>query len=442
MRGLLVLVVVALVVVAGAAFLTWKGPGGGAPVGAATGAGEALTPSERALAMVREELARAGEQEETTATDWLADARAWVEANREPGWAYAELEAWRLAKAAAAAEGRAVTIRQMLDEAGHQVDVLRAMDVDGDGLLSDGEVAAYAEHQAAMADLRRHPYMIERFDNDGDGVLGPEETPWLDAGAQLRRERALAERVMADRWDSDGDGVVSEEEQGAGRAAALLRAQIFPDGHIEYVADAGPEASEAQQRVREQMAEEFGEDALELTLARQERASESFLTVDLAREMALIEIDPGQQSEPGPRMPEWQTFDRDGDGSFNEQELAAQMAAMEAWEREMAKHNATQSAERFRAMFEAEGARADRDGDGRVSASEWEAHRTRLEAARDDRLFRRHYDRDGDGRLGPGELEDFVAWYRTGSLRADADYDGRVDVEDLRLVAERFEGER
>ncbi|MFG0258938.1 MAG: hypothetical protein ACF8LK_01190, partial [Phycisphaerales bacterium JB041] len=104
-------------------------------------------------------------------------------------------------------------------------------------------------------------------------------------------------------------------------------------------------------------------------------------------------------------------------------------------------HIATQAAERLRAMFDAQVEAADTDFDGLVVAAEWDRYREGLLIERDNRLFARHYDLDGSGRIEPGELETFVEWYRAGSLRADVNYDGSVDVLDLEDIATRYQAQ-
>ena len=74
-----------------------------------------------------------------------------------------------------------------------------AADTDGDGALSADELSAAASARAA----ERTAKMIERLDENGDGVLQLEEMP--------TRGEDRAER-MFDRVDTDEDGVISEEE--------------------------------------------------------------------------------------------------------------------------------------------------------------------------------------------------------------------------------------
>lgn len=444
MRSGLIAVLV-LVMLAGAVvvLVMSRGPGDrrADPV-AGPGEPGIATPSDRALQMVRKEIARA----ETTRTDqpidWLLDARAWVAAHRDPGWPYAEAEARELAFILEIADGRPVSVRAIMQENERQIDELKTLDADGNGDVSDEEVKAYAAFRASIADPRRHPFLIDHFDANGDGVLGPEETTWMDADVRTQRLRAMADRARIDQWDTDNDGRLSEAERTAGHASSLLRAQIFPDGHVEYVPEPAPDAAEAQAAARETLASEFGQGALDVTLQRQEMAAEMYLTLDLGQEMELIAIDPTTPWEAGPPMPDTEGFDADGDGSLNQEELEASVTAMEEWERSLNLHNATQAAERLRAMFDAQREAADTDYDGLILPEEWALYRDKLLVERDARLFDRHYDLNGSGRVEPTELETFVGWYRAGSLRADVNYDGSVDVLDLEDIAARYQAQR
>ena len=73
------------------------------------------------------------------------------------------------------------------------------MDTNGDGALSAEELTAAADARAADRVTR----MIERFDENGDGLLQQAELP--------ERGGDRAER-MFERVDADEDGAISEEE--------------------------------------------------------------------------------------------------------------------------------------------------------------------------------------------------------------------------------------
>ena len=74
-----------------------------------------------------------------------------------------------------------------------------SIDTNGDGGLSAEELIAAAEGRAEDRAAR----MLERLDENGDGILQMDEMP--------RRGGDRAER-MFDRVDANDDGVISQEE--------------------------------------------------------------------------------------------------------------------------------------------------------------------------------------------------------------------------------------
>lgn len=83
-------------------------------------------------------------------------------------------------------------------------------DTDGDGSLSEAELTAMAEAHAAERAAKGVARMIKRHDENGDGVLSADELPQPDGS-----------RMFA-RVDADDDGVISAEEF---EAAAEKRAE-------------------------------------------------------------------------------------------------------------------------------------------------------------------------------------------------------------------------
>lgn len=74
------------------------------------------------------------------------------------------------------------------------------MDTDGDGFLSVDEITAMIEAQAAERAAKGVERMIERFDEDEDGVISADEMPSPDHSR------------LIDHADEDEDGSISEDE--------------------------------------------------------------------------------------------------------------------------------------------------------------------------------------------------------------------------------------
>lgn len=74
------------------------------------------------------------------------------------------------------------------------------MDTDGDGSISADEMLAAMQERAAERMAKGIERMIEKHDENGDGVLSAEELP------QPKHDR------MIERLDEDGDGAISAEE--------------------------------------------------------------------------------------------------------------------------------------------------------------------------------------------------------------------------------------
>ncbi|MBT8411412.1 MAG: calcium-binding protein [Octadecabacter sp.] len=96
-------------------------------------------------------------------------------------------------------------------------------DANGDGALSVEELIAAAQNDRAERMADRIARMVERFDDNGDGVLQPEEMG--RDGARRGGER------MFDRADANDDGSLSAEEYSAAQAHMAERGGR--DGHGE-----------------------------------------------------------------------------------------------------------------------------------------------------------------------------------------------------------------
>ena len=89
--------------------------------------------------------------------------------------------------------------------------VMRA-DSDGDGLVTEAELEAMLEEQAAARVAR----LIERLDGNEDGAISAEEIAAAREAAADERREARAQRLF-DRVDADGDGESSAAEFDAAR---------------------------------------------------------------------------------------------------------------------------------------------------------------------------------------------------------------------------------
>ena len=83
----------------------------------------------------------------------------------------------------------------------------KAADTDGDGKLSAEEMKAGAEGRRAERMQARMDRMIERLDTDGDGLISLQEIQSTERGGRF-----------FERLDKDGDGGVTAEEFEAAKA--------------------------------------------------------------------------------------------------------------------------------------------------------------------------------------------------------------------------------
>lgn len=422
------------------------GEEGSRPAAPMPGGGPAMTPEEAAaLERLERELAGAAPVEGRSDEEVEAAARAWVAANRDPDRPYNELEARILALMDVMVGGDKRSAEWMMNMSQIEVEMIRAIDADGDGQVTDDEVQLFIdENVAGMFNPMEHPYLQEKFDRDGDGRVSPEEMTQFGAVLNDGPLAGAIERGKLEAWDTDMDGVLSEEERSAGQEAAAKRAE-------EMFAGFAPEgeASRLAALTDEELAEMPAEQAAQMRAARDQMASaREMMASQLAAQdfMEAMRLDNMEQPEPEEMMRDMpkpptdpMAFDADGDGSLSEQESAAHQEAMLAYQDEVQEWGAKVTALRLKDQFENATAQNDFDGDGRMSAQEWERRIDDLLFERDERLFTRSYDLNGSGRIEASELNRYVEWYRSGSLRADVNYDGSVDAADLQEMALRFQ---
>jgi Ca2+-binding EF-hand superfamily protein len=454
-----VLVIVGLLVVIGGVIVLGRSRGGSGaespestragavPDAPANGGGPLpgeLAPEERrALEELNAEIARAEPVAYRTDEQRLAEARAWVAANRPADRPYNELEAKILALMDVLADGDKRSAEWTMNMSQIEVEMIRAIDADGDGQVTDEEMQLFVDDEiGSMFNPMEHPYLQEKFDSDGDGVVSGEEM--ADFGSVMT-DGALAgaiERGRLEAWDADDDGFISENERVAGQQAAYdkvdeMFAQFMPDQEAALSGLSEEQRAAAEAQIAEQMeAAKAQLDSTREMMASQMSAQELMEAMRLDN---LASPDPAEMMESMPKPPDYTAFDADADGSMSEDETAAHADAMAMYQAEVERWGAEVTVLRLREQFEHATTQHDTDGNGRMSEGEWEARIDDLLDERDRRLFQRSYDLDGSGRVDAGELTRYLEWYRDGSLRADSNYDGAIDGLDLELVARSYQ---
>lgn len=398
-----------------------------------------------ALAALRAELASAAPYTGRTDEERLADAWAWVKANRPPDRAYNEVEARILALMDVIFDGEARSIEWLMNASLIEVEMLRAMDTDGDGLVSDDEMTQFVNENLQAIGGFDHPYIKAKLDVNGDGEVSPDEMAALQrVMSQDGAFKGVLERAQLEKWDTNRDGFLTDDERtvglaGAGDALRDLIAQqmkVLEDSGMIQGEPGSPERAQTERDMEEGIRRALGENS-ELA---------GFLTAqELMVAMRVENMDQQQfQKEmlsAMPKPPDYQSFDVDGDGIVGPSETGAFTAAMQAYQKEVQDYAARATAEFMRRQFEHAIVQSDRNADGRLTPDEWDARLEMLLAQRDQRLFVRSYDLDGDGRVGQNELMNFVDWHKAGSLRADANYDGVVDARDLEHAMRSYQAQ-
>ncbi|MCL4740660.1 MAG: hypothetical protein KJZ54_00490 [Phycisphaerales bacterium] len=457
MRVLAVVGGVCLVIAAGAVWLVASRGGGGSGAdategvagrgaAAASGGGVAsgddagrAAERERVLAELRAELSRAAPVAGRTDDQRLADAQAWVRANRPADRPYNDLEATMLALMEAAFDGEERSAAWLMNTSLIEIEIARALDADADGMVSDEEVRAFIESGLSMMNPMEHPYLAALFDQDGDGVLSPGE--FEAVGAARVMEGALAgamQRAQIDAWDTDNDGFVSDAEREAGLRAADGRIRLHPDGRVEFVSDPTGVDPAEQAAVRAELAERFGEDYVKTLDTHWEMMRTQALVMPLLDGMRVDDFSREELQaivmRDMPQMPDSREFSADGSGNLTQEEFAVYQGALEEYNAALREWSAKQTALALREQFEHARRRGDLDGDGRISPDEWERRIDTLLDAREERLMLRVLDLDANGWVGAHEIARYLDWYRAGSLRADANFDGTIDARDLEMV--------
>ncbi|MBK7403367.1 MAG: hypothetical protein IPJ41_01715 [Phycisphaerales bacterium] len=409
------------------------------------GPADAPTEAERqALARLRAELSHAAPVAFRSDEQRLEEARAWVAANRPADRPYNELEARILALMDVLADGDKRSAEWTMNMSQVEVEMIRALDADHDGQVSDAEVQQFIDDNVtALFNPMEHPYLKEKFDTNGDGVVSPDE---MTGFASAVTDGALAgaiERGKLEAWDTDKSGTLSADERAAGEEAVSkqvddMLAQFMPDSAKNTLQ---PKSDAELATLDEQGRQQYEAGRAQLDAARNMIASQ-LAAKDLLEAMRLDNLqapDPAEYMKSMPAPPDPTSFDSDGDGAMSEAESTAQMQAMADYQKAIQRWGAEQAAYRLKAQFDNATSQNDSDGDGRLSDAEWDGRINELLDEREQRLFLRSYDLDQSGRVDASELTAYLDWYRNGSLRADVNYDGTIDARDLSEMATRFQ---
>lgn len=460
MRWVIGFLLVASVSLAGALvwFLTAQPSGGKAgAAGRDAGAGgdataDAVTADEgsaliriddEAFLRLEAELAIASATDVETDGDRLAEAWEWVRDNRPSDRAYNQLEAKMLAVIEGVFDGEERSILWAMNMSLLEVEMIRALDADADGVVTDAEMMAFAGANIHMLSSVDHPYIRSKLDMDRDGELSQRELSKLHDMASMQGAFArVLERAQAEAWDSDLDGALSAAEVAAGNEKALASVQVFEDGHLEVVSDASRVDPGEPQAVMEVLTESFGESTVATVEAQREILAAQAVAQGLLDAMRVDNMDPNAMREQVaaefPRAPEQAEFDVNHDGLIDGSEAEAFAAAAVEYQRQIAEWSAVQTAMTLRRQFEHATQEHDLNGDGRLSDEEWGVRVDDLLGARQKRLFLRSYDLDASGRVDSTELTRFLDWHKAGSIRADANFDGVVNVLDLQAMMESY----
>jgi Ca2+-binding EF-hand superfamily protein len=147
-----------------------------------------------------------------------------------------------------------------------KADWMARFDADGDGELSEEEIQVSKETFRAEREARKQQWLLDKYDQDGDGVLGADEQAKVEAD-RVERETKRAEREAenasraVEAYDTDGDGVLSEDEKQAGRTT---RQEYMTQQHeaMQSLFDAdssGKVTGDEREAMHETMGQLFGE---------------------------------------------------------------------------------------------------------------------------------------------------------------------------------------
>lgn len=398
---------------------------------------------DEALEALRAELEAAEPYIGRTDEQRLADAWAWVKANRPPDRPYNEIEARVLALMDVIFDGEERSAEWLMNASLIEVEMLRAMDTDGDGQVTDHEMNMFMEENLMTLGGFEHPYIKAKLDTNGDGELSQEEM------AALQRVigpdgafKGVLDRAQLEAWDTDRNGFLSDSEHADGMAGSGDALKEIVAQQMKSMEDAGMFDGEAGAQRRAEIEQQMEEGVQKAMGENAELAG--FMTAQELMEAMRVETMDQKEMQAElmasmPQPPDYQSFDADDDGTVGPGETEAFTAAMQEYQKTVQDYAAQAAAEFLRRQFEQATGQSDTNGDGRLTPNEWDARLEMLLAQRDQRLFVRSYDLDDDGSVGQNELMNFVDWHRAGSLRADANYDGIVDARDLERAMQIYQ---
>ncbi|MCL4222728.1 MAG: hypothetical protein KJZ65_15320 [Phycisphaerales bacterium] len=406
---------------------------------------QARVAEDAALAALRAELAAAAPYTGRTDEQRLADAWAWVKANRPPDRAYNEIEARILALMDVIFDREERSAEWLLNASLIEVEMLRAMDADGDGLVSDSEMKQFVDENLQAIGGFDHPYIKAKLDVNGDGELSQDEMAAMQRViSQDGAFKGVLERAQLEKWDTDRNGFLTDAERAEGQAGSGQALRELIAQQMKILEDSGMIQGEPGSEQRAEMERQM-EEGIKQALGENNELAGFMTAQELMEAMRLENMDQKQFQQEMmasmPKPPNYQSFDADGDGVMSPGENEAFTAAMQGYQKEVMDYTALATAEFMRRQFQHATAQSDRNGDGRLTPDEWDARLDMLLAQRDQRLFVRSYDLDGDGRVGQSELMNFVDWHKAGSLRADANYDGILDARDLEHAMRSYQAQ-
>lgn len=296
-----------------------------------------------------------------------------------------------------------------------QVLELWSKDADGDGTLSVSEAGG---SQSAFAEMFDESliYFGDQFDADGDGTISSDETN--AAGSVFESSMMpvfgmIIDRVQAVAWDTNADGSLSEKEIGVGNAELGLDDEDL--GLIET-------SDEERYTMYGSLTDGFAESWEFIERGDHSKVYESF-------EESLIEL------------PNRLDYDFDGDGDLSDVENRAFLDEQASFVKADEERERRLQAEIVRSDYDVAVQEMDVDGDDLISDAEWTAGFGKLRRARDARVFLYLYDGDDDGEYSEADVTQFMNAYDTGSIFADADLNGTVDVRDLVVYRDRVLGQ-